>query len=123
MRIAVLDSDRNQSDLVVQVLATAGHACHAFSQGKDLLAQMRKDQYDMLILDWSVPDMDGAEVLERVKEKMAPEAPIMFITGTSAEDDIVAALTAGAGDYVVRPLRRSELLVRVQAMLRRAYPS
>lgn len=123
MRIAVLDNDRNQSDVVVQVLATAGHACHAFAQGKDLLAQMRKDQYDMLILDWSVADMDGAEVLARAREKMAPDAPIMFITGTSAEDDIVAALAAGAGDYVVRPLRRSELLVRVQAMLRRAYPA
>ncbi|MFD2365167.1 response regulator transcription factor [Pseudoduganella sp. GCM10020061] len=123
MRIAVLDSDRSQSDLVIQVLATAGHACHAFTQAKDLLAQMRKDQYDMLILDWDVADMGGAEVLERAREKLAPEAPVMFITGTAAEDDIVAALDAGAGDYVVRPLRRSELLVRVQAMLRRAYPS
>lgn len=123
MRIAVLDNDRTQSDLVVQVLATAGHACHAFATGKDLLAQLRKEQYDMLIVDWAVPDMDGAEVLERAREKLAPEAPVMFITGATGEDDIVAALDAGAGDYLVRPLRRAEVLVRVQAMLRRAYPS
>ncbi|HEU4852352.1 MAG TPA: response regulator transcription factor [Telluria sp.] len=123
MRIAVLDSDRTQSDLVVQVLATAGHACHAFGTARDLLSHMRKDQYDMLLLDWSVADMAGAEVLERAREKLPPEAPVMFITGTACEDDIVNALDAGAGDFLVRPLRRAELLVRVQAMLRRAYPS
>ena len=123
MRIAVLDPDRSQSDLITQVLAGAGHACHAFGTGKDLLAHLRKEPYDMLIADWAVPDMALPEVLARVGDKLAPGAPVMFITGTTGEEEIISGLEAGAADFLVRPLRRAELLVRVQAMLRRAYPS
>lgn len=123
MRIAVLDPERSQSDLITQVLAGAGHACHTFATGKDMLAHLRKEPYDMLIADWAVPDMPLTEVLARVGDKLAPGAPVMFITGTTGEDEIIAGLEAGASDFMVRPLRRAELLVRVQAMLRRAYPS
>lgn len=123
MRIAVLDPDRSQSDLITQVLAGAGHACHTFGTGKDLLAHLRKEPYDMLIADWAVPDMALTEVMARVGDKLAPGAPVMFITGTTGEDEIISGIEAGAGDFLVRPLRRAELLVRVQAMLRRAYPS
>jgi DNA-binding response OmpR family regulator len=85
--------------------------------------QLRKDSTDLLILDWQVNDVPGAEVLRRAKEKMAPNTPTMFLAGSSAEDDIVAGVTAGADDYLVKPLRRGELVARVQALLRRAYPS
>lgn len=123
MRIAVLDNDRTQADLIVQVLATAGHLCHAYASGKELLAQMRKDAYDMLLIDWACQDMAPADLIQRAKEKLPDPAPVMFITTTSGEDDILAGLAAGATDYLVKPLRRAELLVRVQSMLRRAYPS
>ena len=59
MRIAVLDNDRSQADLICQVLTSAGHICHSFQTGKDVLAQLRKDSYDMLILDWQVVDLTG----------------------------------------------------------------
>ncbi|MES2128633.1 MAG: response regulator transcription factor [Pseudomonadota bacterium] len=123
MRIAVLDSDRSQADLICQVLTTAGHVCHAFDNGKDLLSQLRKDSYDMLILDWQVTDMSGVEVLRRAKEKMPATTPMLFLTTSSGEDDIVAGVQAGADDFMIKPLRRGELVVRTQALLRRAYPS
>ena len=63
MRIAVLDDDRSQSDLVCQVLTTAGHACHAFESGKDMLNQLRRESYDMLIIHWQIPNLSGAEVI------------------------------------------------------------
>jgi DNA-binding response OmpR family regulator len=123
MRIAVLDNDRSQADTISQVLSGAGHSCQTFESGKDLLAQLRKDSTDLLIMDWQVPDMPGAEVLRRAKEKLAANTPTMFLANTSAEDDMVAGITGGADDYIVKPLRRGELAARVSALLRRAYPS
>jgi DNA-binding response OmpR family regulator len=123
MRIAVLDSDRSQADLISQVLTGAGHACQSFDSGKELLSMLRKDSFDMLILDWHVADLSAVEVLRRAKEKLPAQTPMMFLTGNSGEDDIVAGIGAGADDYMIKPLRRGELLARVQALLRRAYPS
>jgi DNA-binding response OmpR family regulator len=123
MRIAVLDNDRSQADLVCQVLNAAGHSCQFFDNGKEMLAQMRKDSADLLIMDWPAGDVEAADILRRAKEKMAPDAPAMFLVGGSAEDDIVAGMAAGADDYLVKPLRRGELVARVSALLRRAYPA
>jgi DNA-binding response OmpR family regulator len=123
MRIAVLDNDRSQADLICQVLTSAGHVCQSFDSAKDLLGQLRKDSFDMLVLDWQVADMNGTEVLRRAKEKLPSTTPMMFLTTSSAEDDIVAGISAGADDYMVKPLRRGELVARVQALLRRAYPA
>jgi DNA-binding response OmpR family regulator len=74
-------------------------------------------------MDWPAGDLEAADVLRRAKEKMAPDAPTMFLVGNAAEDDIVAGMSAGADDYVVKPLRRGELVARVSALLRRAYPT
>ena len=123
MRIAVLDNDRSQADLICQVLTAAGHSCQSYDSGKEMLAHLRKDSTDMLILDWQVSDMSAVDVVRRVREKMPAPMPIMFMTSSSGEDDIVAGVSAGASDYMIKPLRRGELVARVQAMLRRAYPS
>jgi DNA-binding response OmpR family regulator len=118
-----LDNDRSQAELVCQVLTGAGHSCQSFDSGKDLLSQLRKDSADMLVMDWQVGDLPATEVLRRAKEKLPANAPTMFLVGSSAEDDIVAGVTAGADDYLVKPLRRGELVARASALLRRAYPS
>lgn len=123
MKIAVLDNDRSQTELICQVLGTAGHNCHGFQTGKELLSQLRKDAYDMLIFDWQVGDLSGEEVLRRARSKLPEHAPVLFMTGSSGEDDIIAGLAAGAHDYMVKPLRRNETVTRVQAQLRRAYPA
>ena len=111
MKIAVLEQDRSQADLICQVLSAAGHSCQSFDSAKELL---RRDRH---------PGDLGAEVLRRAKEKLAPNAPVIFLVGSNAEDDIIEGVTAGADDYLVKPLRRGELVARVSALLRRAYPS
>ena len=123
MRIAVLDDDRSQTELVCQVLTSAGHVCHPYLSGKEMLNQLRRESYDMLIIDWQVPDLSGAEVLGWAREKLPANLPVLFMTSRSGEDDIVAGLAAGADDYMIKPIRRGELVARVQALLRRAYPS
>jgi DNA-binding response OmpR family regulator len=123
MKIVVLDNDRSQTDLICQVLTSAGHVCHGFQTGRDLLSQLRKEEYDMLIFDWQVSDMGGADLMRKAREKLNENAPVLFMTTASGEDDIVAGLDAGAEDYMIKPLRRSEMVARVQALLRRAFPT
>ncbi|GGZ08577.1 response regulator transcription factor [Pseudoduganella plicata] len=123
MKIVVLDNDRSQTDLICQVLTSAGHVCHGFQTGRDLLSQLRKEEYDMLIFDWQVGDMGGADLMRKAREKLNENAPVLFMTTASGEDDIVAGLDAGAEDYMIKPLRRSEMVARVQALLRRAFPT
>jgi DNA-binding response OmpR family regulator len=123
MRIALLDDDRSQGEVISQVLAGVGHACQSFHTGWDLLTHLRRESADMLIINWQVADASGAEVLRWVRDKMPPVLPVLFLAGRSAEDDIVAAMAAGANDYIIKPIRRSELVTRVQALLRRAYPT
>jgi len=118
MRIAVLDDDNNLLELVCTILTAAGHTCHPFLSGKEMLHNLRRDSYDMLILDWQVPDLSGTEILHWVREKLSPNLPVLFMTSRSGEDDIVAGLAAGADDYMIKPIRRSELVARVQALLR-----
>jgi len=87
------------------------------------LSQLRKEEYDMLIFDWQVGDMGGADLMRKAREKLNDNAPVLFMTTASGEDDIVAGLDAGAEDYMIKPLRRSEMVARVQALLRRAFPT
>ena len=123
MRIAVIDDDRAQTDLVSQTLAASGHSCISFQSDKEILLQLKRENFDMLIIDWQVPDLSGAEVLRWVREKLPAALPVLFMTSRSSGDDIVAGLAAGADDYMIKPIRRGELVARVQALLRRAYPS
>lgn len=119
----MLDDDCSQTDLVCQVLTSAGHSCHPFQSGKEMLNQLRRESFDMLIIDWQVPDLSGPEVLHWAREKLPAILPVLFMTSRSGEDDIMAGLAAGADDYMIKPIRRGELVARVQALLRRAYPS
>jgi DNA-binding response OmpR family regulator len=123
MRIALLDDDRSQSEVIHQVLAAIGHSCQSFQTGWDLLSHLRRESSELLIIDWQVKDASGAEVLRWVRDKLPPPLPVLFLTVRSGEDDIVAALAAGANDYLIKPIRRGELVTRVQVLLRRAYPA
>jgi len=119
MRIAILDDDQNLLDLTVATLKDAGHVCHPFSSGKAMLHQLHRESFDLLILDWQVPDLSGTEILQWVREKLSSTLPVLFMTNRSAEDDIVAGLAAGADDYMIKPFDPYVFLARVNALLRR----
>lgn len=122
MRIAILDDDDIQVQFISHLLEKAGFNCHGFLEGKALLRRLRRESFDLLILDWSVPDVSGTEVLAWVRAHLPQRIPVLFVTGRTSENDIVSGLSAGADDYMIKPLRGPELVARVQALLRRAYP-
>lgn len=121
MRIAVLDDDPAQTDFICQTLSAAGHACHSFTKGAELVKQLRRQTFDLLVLDWNVPDMAGDQVLHWVRQNLSARLPVLFMTSRSRETDIAAMLNSGADDYVVKPVSETVLTARVGSLLRRAY--
>ncbi len=100
-----------------------GHECHGFSDGRSLLRELRQQTYDLLILDWSLPDVQGPNVVKWIRQDLNSRLPILFVTNRREEADMVEGLSAGADDFMVKPIRIAELEARVKALLRRAYPS
>jgi two-component system, OmpR family, response regulator RegX3 len=120
MRIAILEDDPSQLELLSHWLRTAGHFPQPFEQGAALLRTLERETFDALLLDWNVPDVNGLEVLKQVRKQLHSDIPVLFATAREAETDIVAVLRAGADDYLVKPLRRMELLARLEAVTRRS---
>ncbi len=123
MRIAILEDEISQAQLVSQLLVRQGHNCFCFSRGRELMQRIRRETYDLLFVDWGLPDIDGLSVLRWVRQNVSPTLPVFFMTSRSNEEDIVEALGYGADDYMIKPLRSAELTARVEALGRRAYPT
>ncbi len=122
MRIALVDDDPTQLEMMRWVLSAAGHHCHMYASAKAFQHDMRRESFDLLVLDWMLPDNDGVTLMRWVRETLEQKMPILFVTSKTDEESIVMALSAGADDYMIKPLRRGELVARVGALLRRAYP-
>jgi DNA-binding response OmpR family regulator len=122
MRICLLDDDLAQLNLLGLWLAQANHTTAQFSSGRKLMSNLRQEGYDLFVLDWGIPDLDGTEVLRRIRLQIGPSVPVIFVTQRDFEEDVVAVLNAGADDYLVKPVRKGVFLARVEALLRRAYP-
>ncbi|MDR0216290.1 MAG: response regulator transcription factor [Comamonas sp.] len=122
MRIAALDDDALQLQLLEQVVTEAGHSCHSFLKGTALQQALRRESFDLLLVDWELPDVPGTQVVHWVREQVSKELPIIFITHRSEEADIVEGLNCGADDFMIKPIRAAELRARMSALLRRAYP-
>ena len=120
MFIALLEDDQDQSVLIQAWLEDANHKCKVFTSGKELTMALVKESYDLLILDWMVPDMDGMEVLGWVRENIEWKIPVLFVTQRDAEEDVVSALTGGADDYMAKPIKRAEMLARIESISRRS---
>ncbi|HSU24015.1 MAG TPA: response regulator transcription factor [Variovorax sp.] len=123
MRIAALDDESSQRDLIRMTMARMGHECHGYGFAKPLLHDLRHQSFDLLILGWSLPDMPGPAVVRRIREDFNNRLPILFVTDRHEEADMVEGLAVGADDFMLRPIRTAELEARVHALLRRAYPA
>lgn len=122
MRIAVLDDDPLQLELIDQVVRQAGHLCRLHHSGASFVQDLRRESFDLLLVDWEVPDLSGPEVVRWAREHLPATLPIVFITHRSEERDLVEGLNCGADDFIVKPIRVAELQARIAALLRRAYP-
>src|SRR5437773_3606813 len=119
-RVLVIDDDADIRALVAELLGRAGLSVEQAEGGRAGLRALHKTPPDLVVLDVSMPELDGWETLERIRD--LSDVPVLMLTARGDELERVRGLKAGADDYVVKPFGRQELVARVQALLRRTGP-
>ncbi|GAA4547050.1 response regulator transcription factor [Pseudonocardia xishanensis] len=119
VRVLVVDDEATLSDLLSMALRYEGWAVRSAGDGLSAVRAAREFTPDAVVLDIMLPDLDGLEVLRRLRAE-APEVPVLFLTAKDAVEDRVAGLTAGGDDYVTKPFSLEELVARLRGLLRRA---
>src|SRR5690625_7666343 len=107
MKIASLEDDAAQGRLIKDTLEASGYDCTLFARGHDLLTVLPKSQpFDLILLDWEVPDISGLDVLHWISTTLGYSVPVMFITSRTDESALVVGLGAGVGGDLATPIRR-----------------
>ena len=119
LRALVVDDEENISYLVASALRLDGYDTLTAGSGREALDQVSATNPDVIVLDIMLPDLDGIEVLKRLRAA-GHRQPVVFLTAKDAPEDRVRGLTIGGDDYVVKPFAIEELLARVTAVLRRS---
>ncbi len=120
MYIAILEDEATLAEEVKLCLEQLGHRVKVFEDGAAITRSIRRDTFDLFVLDWNVPKMNGLEVLKDMRNNLRLTEPIIFLTSTDDESAIVEALSEGADDYCVKPVRIKEFMARVRALERRS---
>lgn len=120
LRVALLEDDPDQAELTRLWLTRAEYSVDCHLDAASFLRAVRRDSFDLYVLDWVLPDMSGIAVLKKVRGEMDDNTPAIIATAKNEEQSIVRGLEAGADDYLVKPIRQAELIARVSALLRRA---
>ncbi|NOQ62879.1 MAG: response regulator [Methyloprofundus sp.] len=119
MKIALLEDDLALAELVSIWLVAENHSCEHEVMGENFIQLIKNKPFDLFIIDWNLPDISGIEVLKVIRQTLGWEVPVLFTTGRNDEQDIVEALNQGADDYLVKPVKRYEMLARINVIERR----
>ncbi|WP_397578887.1 response regulator transcription factor [Sphingorhabdus sp.] len=117
--IAVVEDDLAFASEMEEFLGAAGYTVSSYDSSQKFLAALRQSECDLLIVDWSIPDLSGIEVLEYIR-KFHPDMPAIMLTARAENIDIVRGLEAGADDYVAKPVDPAVLAQRIKSLLRRS---
>ena len=117
-RILVVEDDAAVRNLIVTALQTQGYRYVTAEDGEQAICEAAASSPDVMLLDLGLPDLDGMEVIEKVRAWS--NLPIIIISARSEDDDKIDALNAGADDYLTKPFSVDEMLARLRGILRRA---
>jgi two-component system phosphate regulon response regulator PhoB len=120
-RILIVDDDPDIRDVVSVMLQAVGLAVVAVESGELALDRARAEPFDLMVLDWNLPKMNGLDVCRTLRKDPALAVlPVLFLTANASSQDMVEAFASGGDDYVVKPFRAPELGARIFSLLRRA---
>jgi Response regulators consisting of a CheY-like receiver domain and a winged-helix DNA-binding domain len=117
-KILLVEDDNNLSILLKMQLEQSRHLVDVVKRGLDALSQLRASSYELVILDWMLPDVPGIDVCREFRNT-GGRIPVLMLTAKGTVEDKAAGLNAGADDYLVKPFHPTELDARVNALLRR----
>ncbi|MBX9685236.1 MAG: response regulator transcription factor [Candidatus Obscuribacterales bacterium] len=117
-RILLAEDDKQASELMLRSLSAANFIVDCFNNGADADEQLRLTSYDLLILDWELPGLSGIEICRQFRSR-GGGSPVLFLTGRRELDDKELGFSVGADDYLTKPFSSRELMMRVEALLRR----
>lgn len=118
MKVLIVEDERALADALEHIVRRAGYAADAVYNGTDALAQAMEGGYDVIVLDVMLPDMDGFQIVTRLRARGNP-TPVLMLTARADVSDKVTGLNAGADDYMTKPFDNAELLARLNALCRR----
>jgi DNA-binding response OmpR family regulator len=118
--ILLIEDDRRIRELLPRYFSQDGMTMITAANGETGLALLSEKQPDLLLLDVNLPDIDGWSILKRIRYNIAPDKPVIMLTGRSDVPDRLLGLDLGADDYIVKPFEPLEVVARVKAVLRRA---
>jgi two-component system, OmpR family, response regulator RegX3 len=119
MHIGILEDDSTQQELYKLWLGSVQHTCECHASVRDFVAALQDRHFDLLLIDWMLPESSGDVALKWVRDNLGWEIPVIFITARDSEVDVVTALRAGADDYIVKPPKLLELMARIESLTRR----
>ncbi len=119
MRVLLVEDDSAMAQSIETMLKSEGYICDTTDMGEDGLEIGKLYDYDIIILDLMLPDIDGYEVLRRMRAAKV-DTPILILSGLSGLDDKLKGLGFGADDYLTKPFDKRELVARIQAIVRRS---
>ena len=119
MRVLVVEDDAKAASYLANALRESGHVCERAADGETGLELARTGNYDVLIVDRMLPRRDGLSIVDSLR-KEGNRTPVLILSALSTVDDRVTGLQSGGDDYLTKPFAFSELLARVQALIRRA---
>lgn len=118
IKILIVDDEKEIRALLSDILTEAGYLVETAAGGRAGLERMEASEFSLVILDVMMPDMDGWSVLRRIREMV--RTPVMMLTARDLENDEIFGFELGADEYITKPFRKSILLARVRAVLKRA---
>jgi heavy metal response regulator len=122
MRVLVVEDEKRIADFLSRGLQSAGYAVDVVHTGANAIERVHSTEYDLVVLDLGLPDIDGLQVLEKIKNRKTIP-PVLILSARDAVDDRVKGLEQGADDYLVKPFAFVELLARARVLLRRGQPT
>lgn len=119
MNFAIVEDSRSQAEVLKALLKSEGHQVEIFAEGRACMDALKSRSFDFFIIDWTLPDVGGDEVLKYIREHCGWDVPVIFCTARTTEESAADILRLGADDFIPKPIRYMEFMARIESLLRR----